>query len=200
MRNNKPFNIVIAGVGGQGIITLTRILAQAALTEGYDVKTSELHGLSQRGGSVETHLRFGKEISSPLVRQGGADLIISLEMNESFKACYYGSLEKETIFLINNFVIPVISDKKESFVGDPSEFKKFSKKVFFVPATKIVEEEFKKPVLAGVLLLGTAIFRNLLPLDENSIIKAMREVVPSKYLSLNKSSFLLAQKIPKELK
>ena len=200
MRNNKPFNIVIAGVGGQGIITLTRILAQAALTEGYDVKTSELHGLSQRGGSVETHLRFGKEISSPLVRQGGADLIISLEMNESFKACYYGSLEKETIFLINNFVIPVISDKKESFVGDPSEFKKFSKKVFFVPATKIVEEEFKKPVLAGVLLLGTAIFRNLLPLNQNSIIKAMGEVVPSKYLSLNKSSFLLAQKIPKELK
>ena len=200
MRNNKPFNIVIAGVGGQGIITLTRILAQAALTEGYDVKTSELHGLSQRGGSVETHLRFGKEISSPLVRQGGADLIISLEMNESFKACYYGSLEKETIFLINNFVIPVISDKKESFVGDPSEFKKFSKKVFFVPATKIVEEEFKKPVLAGVLLLGTAIFRNLLPLNQNSIIKAMGEVVPPKYLSLNKSSFLLAQKIPKELK
>ena len=200
MRNNKPFNIVIAGVGGQGIITLTRILAQAALTEGYDVKTSELHGLSQRGGSVETHLRFGKEISSPLVRQGGADLIISLEMNESFKACYYGSLEKETIFLINNFVIPVISDKKESFVGDPSEFKKFSKKVFFVPATKIVEEEFKKPVLAGVLLLGTAIFRNLLPLNQNSIIKAMGEIVPPKYLSLNKEAFLLAGKIPKELK
>ena len=200
MRNNKPFNIVIAGVGGQGIITLTRILAQAALTEGYDVKTSELHGLSQRGGSVETHLRFGKEISSPLVRQGGADLIISLEMNESFKACYYGSLEKETIFLINNFVIPVISDKKESFVGDPSEFKKFSKKVFFVPATKIVEEEFKKPVLAGVLLLGTAIFRNLLPLNQNSIIKAMGEIVPPKYLSLNKEAFLLAGKIPKQLK
>jgi len=206
MKNKNNFNIIIAGVGGQGIITLARILAQAALIEGYNVKTSELHGLSQRGGSVETHLRFGlpsesgKGIFSPLVRQGGADLIISLEMNESFKSCYYASLEKETIFLINNFVIPIISDKKESFVGDPSEFKKFSKKAFLIPATKIVEEEFKKPVLAGVLLLGTAIFRNLLPLNQNSIIKAMGEVVPSKYLSLNKSSFLLAQKIPKELK
>ncbi len=200
MNNKKISNIIIAGVGGQGIITLTRILAQATLIEGYDVKTSELHGLSQRGGSVETHIRFGKEVSSPLVRQGGADLIISLEMNESFKACYYASLERETIFLINNFVIPVISDKKESFVGNPSEFKKFSKKVFFVPATKIVEKEFKKPILAGTFLLGTAVFRNLLPLDKNSIIKAIREVVPPKYLSLNKSSFLLAEKIPKELK
>ena len=198
MKNN--FSIVIVGVGGQGIITLARILAQAALIEGYDVKTSELHGLSQRGGSVETHIRFGKEIFSSLVRQGGADLIISLEMNESFKVCYYASLEKETIFLINNFEIPVISDKKESFVGDPSEFKKFSKKVFFVPATKIVEKEFKKPVLAGTFLLGTATFRNLLPLDKNSIIKAMREVVPPQYLSLNKNAFLLAQKIPKELR
>lgn len=200
MKNKNNFNIVIAGVGGQGIITLARILAQAALIKGYDVKTSELHGLSQRGGSVETHIRFGKEISSPLVRQGGADLIISLEMNESFKACYYASLEKETIFLINNFVIPIISDKEESFVGDPSEFKKFSKKVFFVPATKIVEKELEKPILAGIFLLGTAVFRNLLPLDQNSIIKAMGKIVPQKYLSLNKKSFLLATKIPKELK
>ena len=200
MKNKNSFSVVIAGVGGQGIITLTRILSQAALIEGYDVKTSELHGLSQRGGSVETHIRFGKEISSPLVRQGGANLIISLEMNESFKSCYYASLEKETTFLINNFVIPIISDKKENFGGGPSEFKKFSKKVFFVPATKIVEKEFKKPVLAGILLLGTAIFRNLLPLDKNSIIKAMKEVIPSKYFSLNKKSFLLAEKIPKELK
>ena len=75
MKNN--FNIIISGIGGQGIITLTRILAEAALLQGLDVKTSELHGLSQRGGSVETHIRFGRNIFSPLVRQGSADLIIS---------------------------------------------------------------------------------------------------------------------------
>jgi indolepyruvate ferredoxin oxidoreductase beta subunit len=70
----KGFNIILAGVGGQGIITLTRILAEAALIEKKEVRTSELHGLSQRGGSVETHIRFGKEIYSPLVRRGGVKL------------------------------------------------------------------------------------------------------------------------------
>lgn len=83
----KNFNIILVGVGGQGIITLTRILAQAALIERYDVKTSELHGLSQRGGSVEAHVRFGAKIYSPLVKRAGADLIISLEIQETLRAC-----------------------------------------------------------------------------------------------------------------
>ncbi len=192
MKNN--FNIIIGGVGGQGIITLTRILTEAALIEGYDIKTSELHGLSQRGGSVETHIRFGKEVSSPLVRQGGADLIISLELNEGFKACYYGSLEKETIFLINNFTIPIISDKKEKITQNPSEFKKFSSRVIFVPATKIVEKELGKPVLASSFLLGTAIFRKFLPISQKSVIEAMKKILPSKHFPLNKKAFLLAEK------
>ena len=75
----KDFNIIISGVGGQGIITLTRILTEAALIEKYDIKSSELHGRSQRGGSVESHIRFGRKIYSPLVKRGGSDLIISLE-------------------------------------------------------------------------------------------------------------------------
>lgn len=76
MKNN--FNIIISGIGGQGVITLTRILAETAFLEGYDVKTSELHGLSQRGGSVETHIRFGKNIYSPLIMPSQVDLIIDL--------------------------------------------------------------------------------------------------------------------------
>ena len=68
--------MIIVGTGGQGLITLLQILAEAALIEGYDVKTSELHGLSQRGGSVEVHIRFGKEIYSPLIFPGKANLIL----------------------------------------------------------------------------------------------------------------------------
>ena len=59
---NKNFNIIVNGVGGQGVITLLSLIAEAAFVEGYDIKSSELHGLSQRGGSVETHIRFGKKI------------------------------------------------------------------------------------------------------------------------------------------
>ena len=66
------FNIVIVGTGGQGLITLLQIVAEAALRVGLDIRTSELHGLSQRGGSVEVHIRFGKKIYSPLIAQGKA--------------------------------------------------------------------------------------------------------------------------------
>ena len=88
-KNVKEFNIVIVGTGGQGLITLLEIISEAALSEGFDVKTSELHGLSQRGGSVEVHITFGKKVLSPLVSQGEANLIIALEIQEALKACYY---------------------------------------------------------------------------------------------------------------
>ncbi len=193
--NNKPFNIVLVGVGGQGLITLTRILATAAMIEGFDVKTSELHGLSQRGGSIETHIRFGKNVFSPLVKQAGADLIISLEFQEAFKACYYGSRDNGAVFLINNQVIPIVADNKTvSMKQSPTELKKFSKRVIFLPAIKIVEKDVGNPVLTGVFLLSVAVFKNLIPLKQDSLLKAIKEVVPSKYFSLNKKTFYLAEK------
>jgi len=88
---NKPFNIIITGVGGQGVITLTQIIAEAALIEGKDVKTSELHGLSQKGGSVQTHIRFGKKVYSPLIAEGKADLILSLEIIEGLRKINYAN-------------------------------------------------------------------------------------------------------------
>ncbi|MCD6500894.1 indolepyruvate oxidoreductase subunit beta [bacterium] len=188
----KDFNIILAGVGGQGIITLTRILAETALIEKKDVKTSELHGLSQRGGSVETHIRFGREIYSPLIRQGGADLIISLETQEALKALHYSS-KKETMFLVNDFIKPIFGTKNTL----PSkqiqkELEKFSKEVVFVPASKIVKEKLGKEVLAGVFLLGYAAFKKLIPLKPNSFLKAIEKVVPKRYFQLNKKTFTLA--------
>jgi len=192
---NKIFNIVAVGVGGQGIITLTRVLATAAMLEGFNVKTSELHGLSQRGGSVETHIRFGESVYSPLVKQGGADLIISLEFQEAFKACYYGSRENGTVILVNNHVIPIVGGKKTiSIEQNPSELRKFSNKVIFLPATKVAEKEIGNPVLAGTFLLSTAVFKRLIPLKSDSLLKAIKEVVPKKYLQINKKAFKLGAK------
>lgn len=189
----KEFNIILAGVGGQGLITLTRILAEAALIEGFDVKTSELHGLSQRGGSVETHVRFGKEIHSPLVHQAGADLIISLEAQEALGAQHYGS-KNQTVFLVNDFIKPILGAKK-SFSSKEilRELKKFSKKAIFVPASKIAKEELGKEVLTGIYLLGYVSFQKLILLKPNSILKAISRIVPEKYFDLNKKAFSLAK-------
>ena len=189
-KNLKEFNIVIAGVGGQGLITLLEVLAEAAIVEGYDLKTSELHGLAQRGGSVEVHIRFGKEIFSPLVSQGKADLILGLEMAESLRAVYFAS--PQTTFLINKFIIPVSLEK-----SSPSKIfknlKKFSKKIILIPATNICQKKVGTFVTAGIYLLGYAIFKKLIPLKSNSIIKAIEKIIPQKYLEINLKTFNLAK-------
>ena len=189
----NQFNIVIVGTGGQGLITLLQILAEAALSEGYDVKTSELHGLSQRGGSVEVHFRFGKNIFSPLVKQGGANLIIALEAQESLKACYYASKETKTIFLVNNFSIPIPETKPLTITKISSTLKRFSRKIILIPASDICQKELGTNVVAGIYLLSLAAFKNLIPLKSNSILKAIKKVIPERYLELNLKTFNLVK-------
>jgi len=185
----NQFNIVIGGTGGQGLITLLQILAEAALIEGYDVKTSELHGLSQRGGSVEVHIRFGKGVYSPLVTRGTADLILGLELLEGLRAASYAG--KETVFLLNKFIV--------SFPGSLSEkevigrLKKLTKNLEIVPASEICQKELGKEVVSGVYLLGYAVFKKLIPLKPDLILKAISKVVPEKYLELNNKAFNLAK-------
>jgi len=190
----NQFNIIICGVGGQGLITLTKILAEAAMRESYEAKTSELHGLSQRGGSVETHIRFGKKIYSPLVRQGGADLIISIEAQEALKAHHYASKKVKTIFLVNEFLAPILGQKTIPIEEISKNLKKFSKKTILIPATEITKKELGNPVLAGIYLLGLATFKDLIPLKPATVLKAVKEIVPAKYSGLNKKTFELAKK------
>lgn len=189
----KAFNVIIVGTGGQGQITLLQILAKAAQLENLDVKTSELHGLSQKGGPVEVHLRFGQGIFSPLVKEGGANLIISLERQESLRACYYGSREAETMFLINDFALPIPNQKILSQEEISKTLKKFSEKAIFVPATDICQKEFDAGIGAGVFLISLAAFKNLLPLKPSSVKKALQKIVKPKYINLNLKIFELAR-------
>ena len=187
----REFNIIINGVGGQGLITLLKIISEAALIEKHDVRTSELHGLSQRGGSVEVHIRFDKKVWSPLVSQGKADLILSLESQEALSGLYYSS--PKTIFLINRYQTP-------TFLKDFSEkeilrnLKKFSKKIYLIPASKICQKEFATDVVAGIYLLGYAVLKGFLSLTPNSMISAIKKIIPEKYLDLNIKTFELAKK------
>lgn len=189
MKND--FNIVIVGTGGQGQITLLQLLAEAALIEGYDVKTSELHGLSQRGGSVEVHIRLGKEIFSPLVSQAKADLILSLETQEALKGLIYAG--PQTTFLINKFFIPILGEKTLTEEAILREIKKFTRKIIIVPASDICQKELGKDVVAGVFLISYAAFKKIIPLKPNSVLKAIENKIPAKYLELNKKTFEIAQ-------
>ena len=94
----KKFNIVVSGLGGQGIITLAKLLTKAAFLQSKDVKMSELHGLSQRMGHAESHVVFGNKIYSSLVNQGDADLIIALEPLEALRVCHFASKKNKSSF------------------------------------------------------------------------------------------------------
>jgi len=187
----KSFNIIISGTGGQGLITLLQIIAEAALLEGFDVKTSELHGLSQRGGSVETHIRFGNKVYSPLVSLGSADLILSLEISEALKMLFYAS--PKTVFVINKNLISYPGGFEEKkLIQKIKNFGKGSK--YIIPASEICQKELGKEVVSGIYLLSYAVHKNLIPLKPKSILKAVSKVVPEKYLDLNKKAFELAKK------
>ena len=186
----NQFNTLIVGTGGQGQITLLQILSEAVLSEGYDIKTSELHGLSQRGGSVEVHFRSGKKIFSPLVSQGKADLILGLEMQESLKACYYAN--SKTNFLVNKCIVPIplVKNLTEKEIFD--NLKKISKNIFLIPADDICQKELGTGVVAGVYLISLASFKKLIPIKPVSILKAIKKIIPKKYLELNLKTFKLA--------
>jgi len=185
------FNIIIAGVGGQGVITLTKIIAEAALIEGKDIKTSELHGLSQKGGSVQTHIRIGKNVYSPLITRGGADLILSLEIVEGLRNIDY--TDQNTAFLINGYSLPYdgmpTESKIEKMIDESIQGKKY-----VVKASKICQEKFGKEVLSGVYLLGFAVYNKIIPLKSGSVLKAIKNLMPQKYLAENKKAFKLALK------
>ena len=185
------FNMMIVGTGGQGQITLLQILNQAAFIEGYDVKSSELHGLAQRGGSVEVHIRFGKEIFSPMVSQGKADLILALEMQETLKGSYYAN--SKTNFLINKYIIPIPAIKSLSEKEILDNLKKITKNIAVVPAAEICKEKLGTEVLAGVYLICLAVFKKLIPLKPESIQKAIKIIIPEKFLELNLKTFELAK-------
>lgn len=190
---NKEFNIIICGTGGQGIITLQKILVEAARLSGFDVKSSELHGLSQRGGSVESHIRFGKKIFSPTVKQASADLILALEPQEALKACYYGLKNVGANFLVNTDFILIPFQNKLSLEEIGGKIKNFCKNLIFIDATRKSKELISSPVAGGIYMLGYALNHNFLPIDEKILLRAVKNIVKPAYFDSNKKVFEAAK-------
>jgi len=177
------FNLIITGYGGQGILTLADIIAKAAILQGHDVKEAELHGLAQRGGSLNCHVRFGKKINSPLVTQGGADLIISLEAVEALRACYWAN--SKTKILTNSKIFRVKADLKQII----NKIKKISKNLDIMDADSIVEKMKQRNMMVNIFVLGYALSKRLLPLKKELVWKAIEERIRKRFLEQNKKVF-----------
>lgn len=181
-------NIMIVGVGGQGTLLASRILGKVAIKEGYDVKVSEVHGMSQRGGSVVTYVKFGERVYSPIIDKGEADLILAFEILEAYRALPFLKKGGKMIANIQQMnPMPVIigaMDYPENI--EEKLLKKIDLQAIDALSTAINAGSVKavNVVLIGVLAKSTNIAKEVW-------VDAIKETVPEKFLDVNLKAFEL---------
>lgn len=182
----EKLNLLIVGVGGQGTLLASRILGTVALKMDFDVKVSEVHGMSQRGGSVVTYVKFGDKVYSPLIGKGEADIIIAFEQLEALRWIDY--LNNDGKMIVNEQEIdpmPVIIGKAK-YPENILDTLKATHSIYSLDALKIAAECGTIKAV-NIVLLG--VMAKLAGIDKNIFIEAINEVVPSKVLAVNLKAF-----------
>jgi len=182
-------NVVLTGVGGQGVITAANILGKAAVRAKVNVFVSEVHGMAQRGGSVNCTVRMGR-VSGPLVASGTADALLSMEPIESLR--YIGYTNKNTKLITDiTPVIPfTVSVGTEKYPPINEVFKELEKytNLYKIDATKIAREA-GAIITKNIVMLGSLAATNLLPFDEKILLETILDNVPAKFKEVNKKAF-----------
>ena len=188
----KTRSIMIVGVGGQGSLLASRIIGNVLLSQGFDVKVSEVHGMSQRGGSVVTYVKYGSEVCSPVVEKGEADIIISFEQLEA--ARYVSYLKKDGTIITNTQKIspmPVITGAAEYPDGIIDKIKAMGINIIAVDALSAAEKAGSARAV-NVVLMG--VLSKVLPgIELDAWKKAVEKCVPAKVIEINEKAFDLGR-------
>ena len=182
-------NILIAGVGGQGTLLASRVLGQYAMLKNQDCKLSEIHGMSQRGGSVTTHVRIGDKIHSPVIWEGGADIILAFEILESARVKHY--LKSDGVLLVNEETIlpmPCITGAMQYPENLKETLKASVNKVVFIRAKELAMQAGSEKA-TNIVMLGSVC--KLQGLDKEIMEQAIVKCVPEKFKELNLRAFAL---------
>lgn len=185
---SKITNIILAGVGGQGTILASKILAAGIMSKGLDVKMSEVHGMAQRGGSVTTQVRFGNEVFSPIIGKGQADILVSFEEMETGKWLEF--VKPDGTVVINNYRIPsapILSGAADYPEGVIDEIKSKIKNTKVIDAARLAEEEIGNAKTMNVIMVG-ALAKGL-GLDDIDWDSVLEETVKEKFIDINKKAF-----------
>ncbi len=186
-------SVLIAGVGGQGTVLASKILGLAAMKAGLDVKQSEIHGMSQRGGSVVTHVRYGEKVNSPLVPVAGANVIMAFEELEALR--YLPYLKKGGLMIANRqqmLPMPVITGAAE-YPRDPiAEIREKGARIIAADASSIGREKGDARA-ANVVLLG--ILSKELSFPEEIWIEAIKESMKPKLVEMNLRAFAAGREL-----
>ena len=185
-------NIMIVGVGGQGTLLASRVLGHAILQGGYDVKVSEVHGMSQRGGSVVTYVRWGEKVYSPIIDKGQADVILSFELLEAARWTEY--LKPGTGKIITNTQqinpMPVITGAAAYPQGLVEKMQAAGMDLDAIDALRLAEEAGSSKAV-NIVLLGR--LSKWFDFTEAEWLDAIEQSVPPKFLEMNKRAFQLGR-------
>jgi indolepyruvate ferredoxin oxidoreductase beta subunit len=184
-------NILMVGVGGQGVILASEILSEVMLRAGYDVKKSEVHGMAQRGGSVSTHVRFGSKVYSPLIKKGDADILFSFEVLESVR--YLDFLKNDALVIVNNQKVlpPSVTLGADTYPDNIPEILrgKFAK-IDMVDAFAIAKAAGNSRAL-NVAFLGA--LSRYIDVDESVWKEVVSSMLPPKLVEVNLKAFALGR-------
>ncbi len=190
----RKFDLLITGVGGQGVILASNIISEVAITAGYDVKKTDTLGMAQRGGSVLSQVRLGREVHSPLVRAGDVDIMIAFEKLEAARWCHY--LRPGGVVIVSNQALPPLTvvNGLERYPGDEelmAILRRRSDRVYFVEAIKRAKE-LGNTRAVNIFLLGCASL--FLPLKISVWQDVISRHVPEAARRLNLAAFAQGRK------
>ena len=184
-------NIMIVGVGGQGTLLASKLLGRLLLSKNYDIKVSEVHGMSQRGGSVVTYVRYGEKVYSPVIDKGEADVIVSFELLEAARWTEY--LKKGGVIITNTQQVnpmPVITGATDYPSDLESKIKAMDINLDAFDALSLAEQAGNSKAV-NIVLLGR--LSKQFDFTEEEWMTAIEQSVPVKFLELNKKAFLLGR-------
>ena len=188
------FNCMIAGVGGQGTVLASKLIAAAAMKCGYDVRTTETIGMAQRGGSVVSHVRIGENIFSPLIPSGAAHALIAFEPAEAVRQLPY--LGENGILIVCDSAIKPVADFQTGDSYEASVMVDYLKanvqKIVVIDGRRLTEQSTKT---LNVALLGAAAQIGVFPFDAETLKDVIPEILPQRFWEMNLESFELGRSL-----
>jgi len=190
MQEMREYNLVLAGVGGQGVLLLAEILGNAAVEDGFNVRVSEIHGMAQRGGAVVSDVRMGDRMFAPTILEGTADAIVGLEPMEALRSIKYAS--HRTLVLINTAITkPGITSRSMAYPSLEAIMEKirvFSKNIIAVDATDMAKA-LGNAAVQNIVMIGALAATGKLPLKLDTVRKSIRASINEKYVEINLKAF-----------
>lgn len=192
MEDLSEFNLIVAGVGGQGSVLASHIIAEAAVSVGLKVRVGETFGAAQRGGKVHSHVRMGEDVYGPLCPRTSLDVLVGLEPNEALRLAVDYST-KDTLIITNTKPVPSMDSNigADSYaeVEDIVEgLRRLSKEVVLIDATDLAVEAGNERTM-NVVLLGALCATELLPYEPDALRRAVSERVPPRTVEVNMRAF-----------